>query len=77
MLKLVDRAAAETDRKKQAELWKEYQVAMVDQANLIMLFQPVFRVGCAQRDQVVPADGRGLEGRAVRREARLGCQSRS
>jgi len=59
MLKLVDRAAAETDRKKQAELWKEYQVAMVDQANLIMLFQPVFRVGVRNEIKSFPLTAAG------------------
>jgi peptide/nickel transport system substrate-binding protein len=59
MLKLVDRAAAETDRKKQAELWKEYQVAMVDQANLIMLFQPIFRVGVRNEIKAFPLTAAG------------------
>ena len=59
LMKLVDRASAEPDRKKQAELWKEYQVAMVDQANLIMLFQPIFRVGVRNEIKSFPLTAAG------------------
>ena len=43
-MKLVHQAAAEEDQKKQADLWVEYQKAMVDQANLIVLFQPIYQI---------------------------------
>lgn len=44
LVKLVHQAAAEEDQKKQADLWVEYQKAMVDQANLIVLFQPIYQI---------------------------------
>ena len=59
MLKLVERASNESDRAKQAELWKEYQVRMVDQANYIMLFQPVFRVGVRNEIRSFPLTAAG------------------
>lgn len=45
LVKLVDQAASEPDQKQQAALWRQYQVAMVDEANLIVLFQPIYQVG--------------------------------
>jgi len=45
LVKLVDQAAAEPNLKKQETLYLRYQEAMVDEANLIVLFQPVYRVG--------------------------------
>jgi peptide/nickel transport system substrate-binding protein len=41
---LVNRAAGEEDQKKAADLWKEYQRVMVDQANLIIFVQPIYQV---------------------------------
>jgi peptide/nickel transport system substrate-binding protein len=46
---LVNRAAAETDQQKQAQLWRQYQEAMVDNANLIILFQPIYQVAVRKR----------------------------
>src|SRR5689334_1786723 len=43
-LKLVSQAATETDPKKQADLWVEWQKQMVDQANHFILFQPVYQI---------------------------------
>jgi len=43
-MKLVSQAATETDPKKQAELWVEWQKQMVDQANHFILFQPVYQI---------------------------------
>jgi peptide/nickel transport system substrate-binding protein len=44
LIDLVHKAAAEPDQKKQAELWEQYQKAMVDAAHLIVLIQPVYQV---------------------------------
>jgi peptide/nickel transport system substrate-binding protein len=41
---LVNRAGAEPDPKKAATLYREYQKMLIDQANDIMLIQPVYRV---------------------------------
>jgi peptide/nickel transport system substrate-binding protein len=43
-IKLVSQAATETDPKKQADLWVEWQKQMVDQANHFILFQPVYQI---------------------------------
>ena len=43
-MKLVDPAAAETDLKKQAELWGQYQ-DHGRRGELIVLFQPMYQVG--------------------------------
>jgi peptide/nickel transport system substrate-binding protein len=43
LVDLVNQAATESDPAKQAELYRQYQVEMVDHAHLIMLFQPMFR----------------------------------
>ena len=50
LVKLVTAAAAESDAGKQADLWVEYQKRMVDQANYIILFQPVYQI--AVRDSL-------------------------
>ena len=54
MTALVKQAASETDEKKQADLWVEYQKKMVDQANLIVLFQPVYQVAVSQTLKAFP-----------------------
>ncbi|MDT7952607.1 MAG: ABC transporter substrate-binding protein [Acetobacteraceae bacterium] len=50
VLKLVRDATGEADRDKQAQLWIEFQKELVDQANLVVLFQPIYQV--AVRDSV-------------------------
>ena len=42
--KLVRTAATEQDAKKQAEQWIEYQKRLIDQANLLILFQPIYQI---------------------------------
>jgi peptide/nickel transport system substrate-binding protein len=42
---LVRRAAAEEDTNKRKALYREFQVALVDQANLVVLMQPRYRLG--------------------------------
>lgn len=50
VLQLVRDATGEEERDKQAQLWIDFQKALVDQANLVVLFQPVYQV--AVRDSV-------------------------
>ncbi|MGL4290841.1 MAG: ABC transporter substrate-binding protein [Phreatobacter sp.] len=57
--KLVRDAAAETDAKKQADLWVEYQKRLVDQANLIMLFQPVYQIAVRSNLSKLPLTAAG------------------
>ena len=42
--KVIASAAAERDLAKAAELWKQYQQMMVEQANHFVLIQPVYQV---------------------------------
>jgi peptide/nickel transport system substrate-binding protein len=44
VLKLTTEANEESDPKKQAELWVEWQKRLVDQANHFILFQPVYQI---------------------------------
>ena len=44
IVKLVSQASTETDPKKQADLWVEWQKRAVDQANHFILFQPVYQI---------------------------------
>jgi peptide/nickel transport system substrate-binding protein len=41
---LVTRAGGEADPAKQAALYREYQKILVDQANYVILLQPIYRV---------------------------------
>lgn len=63
LVKLVNQAAVEPDQKKQAELWRQYQVAMVDEANLIVIIQPIYQVGVRKtiRDFPITAAGWQLD----------------
>ncbi|HTI83419.1 MAG TPA: ABC transporter substrate-binding protein [Acetobacteraceae bacterium] len=61
VVKLVHRAAAETDKQKQIEMWKEYQRIMVDQANLIMLFQPIYQIGIRRTVKTLPLTAAGWQ----------------
>lgn len=44
MLDLVDKARSETDPKAQQGLYAKYQQVLIDQANYVMLLQPIYRV---------------------------------
>lgn len=44
VVKLVHDAAAESDPRKQAALWVEWQKRVVDQANHFVLFQPIYKI---------------------------------
>lgn len=45
LIDLVNQAAVESNPDKQVALYREYQARMVDLGHIIMLFQPMFRVG--------------------------------
>lgn len=49
-MKLVTAAPGTSDAASRPDLWVEYQTRMVDQANSIILFQPVYRI--AVRDSL-------------------------
>jgi peptide/nickel transport system substrate-binding protein len=59
ILALVTRAASETDPAKQAALWVEYQKFMLDEADLIVLFQPVYQVAVSQTVKKFPLTAAG------------------
>ena len=61
LVKLVDQAATEQDQKKQAELWRQYQIAMVDEANLLVLFQPIYQVGVRKSIKDFPLTAAGWQ----------------
>jgi len=61
LVKLVHDAAAETDAKKQADLWVEYQKRVVDQANLIILFQPIYKIGVRDTVRKFPLTAAGWQ----------------
>jgi peptide/nickel transport system substrate-binding protein len=48
IVELVNRAGGEPDPKKAAALYREYQKMLIDQANYIMLIQPVYRVATSK-----------------------------
>ena len=50
MLQLVRDATGEQDATKQAQLWLQFQKELLDQANIVVLFQPIYQV--AVRDSV-------------------------
>jgi peptide/nickel transport system substrate-binding protein len=45
LVSLVHQAAAEQDKTKQIELWRQYQQAMIDEAHIFVLFQPIYQIG--------------------------------
>jgi peptide/nickel transport system substrate-binding protein len=61
LVSLIHRAASETDPAKQIALWKEYQLAMIDQANLIMLFQPIYQIGVRRSIKTFPLTAAGWQ----------------
>ncbi len=50
VLQLVRDATGEPDRDKQAQLWIEFQKVLLDEASIVVLFQPIYQV--AVRDSV-------------------------
>ena len=61
VVKLVRDAAAEPDQKKQAELWIEYQKRLVDQANLFILFQPIYQIAVRNHLAKLPLTAAGWQ----------------
>lgn len=61
LIKLVHDAAAENDLKKQADMWVEYQRRMVDQANLFILFQPIYQIGVSSKLAKLPLTAAGWQ----------------
>ena len=59
LIQLVNRAAAEQDKDKQAQLWVDYQKAMVDLANLVVLFQPIYQVAVRSTVAAFPLTAAG------------------
>jgi peptide/nickel transport system substrate-binding protein len=57
--KLTADASQETDPKKQAELWVEWQEKLVDQANHFILFQPVYQIAVRNTIKNVPLTAAG------------------
>ena len=61
VVKLVHRAAAEPDKQKQIELWVQYQKIIVDQANLFVLFQPIYQIGVRRSIKTFPLTAAGWQ----------------
>ncbi|SDD78173.1 ABC transporter substrate-binding protein [Belnapia rosea] len=61
MTALVKRAAEETDKAKAAALWVEWQRAMVDQANHVILFQPVYQIAVRNTVKQFPLTAAGWQ----------------
>jgi peptide/nickel transport system substrate-binding protein len=59
--KLVRSAAAEAEAKKQAELWIDYQKRLVDQANEIILFQPIYQIAVRNTLDKLPLTAAGWQ----------------
>ncbi|GAC1346702.1 MAG: ABC transporter substrate-binding protein [Acetobacteraceae bacterium] len=59
LIKLVNDAAGEQDTGRQTQLWIDYQKAMVDLANLILLFQPVYQVAVSNTVKAFPLTAAG------------------
>lgn len=58
---LVKAAEIERDRKKQADLWVEYQKRMVDDAGLIVLFQPIYQIAVSNGIKAFPLTAAGWQ----------------
>lgn len=61
LIKLVDDAAAEQDPKKRAEMYVEYEKALLDQASLLILFQPIYQFAVRDMIKSFPLTAAGWE----------------
>jgi peptide/nickel transport system substrate-binding protein len=61
LVKLVLAAAQETDPKKRADLYVQYSKIMIDQANLIILFQPIYQFAVRNGIKQFPLTAAGWE----------------
>ena len=59
LIQLVHTAAAEQDLAKQRQLWVDYQKRMVEFANLIILFQPIYQVAVSSTIKAFPLTAAG------------------
>lgn len=59
--KLVETAAAEQDAGKRAALYVEYQKAILDEASLLILFQPIYQIAVRDRLKSFPLTAAGWE----------------
>jgi peptide/nickel transport system substrate-binding protein len=61
MMKLTTEATEEADPKQQADLWVEWQKRAVDQANHVILFQPVYRIAVRKSIRKFPLTAAGWQ----------------
>ncbi len=61
LVKLVAQAAGEADAQKRSALYLEYEKAMIDQANLIVLFQPIYQFAVRDAVRKFPLTAAGWE----------------
>jgi peptide/nickel transport system substrate-binding protein len=61
LVKLTQNAAAETDPEKKSAMYVDYQKAIIDQANLLILFQPVYQFAVRQSIKSFPLTAAGWE----------------
>lgn len=59
LVRLVHQAASESDPAQQEKLWIDYQTAMVEEANLIVLFQPVYQFAVRSTVKLLPLTAAG------------------
>lgn len=59
IVKLGQAAAEEPNQQKQADLWIEWQKRVVDQANHIILFQPIYQIAANKTMAKLPLTGAG------------------
>lgn len=61
LMKTVEEAAAEQDEKKRAALYIDYQKALIDQASLLILFQPIYQFAVRNSLRTFPLTAAGWE----------------
>jgi peptide/nickel transport system substrate-binding protein len=61
LVKLVHDASEEANPKTQSDMWVEYQKQMVDQANLFILFQPIYQIGVSKKLAPLPLTASGWQ----------------
>ncbi len=59
LVRLVHQAAAESDPARQEQLWIAYQKTMVEEANLFVLFQPVYQFAVRDTVKALPLTAAG------------------
>ena len=61
LMKLVDAAAAEQDATKRSAMYVEYEKALIDQASLLILFQPIYQFAVRNTLKTFPLTAAGWE----------------